>query len=140
MPSHLDAPITKARTTMRNVRQRTVGLLMTALAVSLWGCGGAPAEDTSTEEVTVSGKVTFKGKPVPKGEVRFSPGNSSRPSPPRKSAISKDGSYSVKTLVGVNDVEVFAPIIQKAGPDVRPFSHDVKSGDNTFDIELPRTQ
>jgi hypothetical protein len=124
---------------MRDRERRIVGTLITAAVISLSGCGGgAPREDSSTEEATVSGKVSFKGKPLTTGDVTFSAGNVSRPSPPRKSPISKEGTYSVKTLVGVNNVEVFSATIQKAGPDMPPFSYTVKSGDQTLDIDLPK--
>jgi hypothetical protein len=123
---------------MMNTRSNVAGLLMTTVIVAAWGCGsGTVREDTTTEEATVSGTVKFKGQLLDKGEVIFNAGNSSRAAPSHKANIGKDGSYTVKTLVGENTVEVNSPIILKAGPNMPPFTKRVTSGENKIDIELP---
>src|SRR5262249_35546580 len=67
------------------------------------GGGGPPPADTTTAEANVHGTITFKGKPVTKGEVAFDPSNYLRKNEAsRRVEIGKDGSYSVKTLAGVN--------------------------------------
>jgi hypothetical protein len=124
---------------MWNARLKVAGLLMATVIVAAWGCGdGSVREDSSSEEATVSGTIKFKGKPLTKGEVTFSGGNTSRTKPPAKAAIGKDGSYSLKALVGQNMVEVDSPTISRAGPNMPQFSQQVQSGDNKIDIDLPR--
>ncbi|MEJ7640103.1 MAG: hypothetical protein WKF75_19590 [Singulisphaera sp.] len=52
--------------------------------------------------------------------------------------IGKDGSYTVKTLVGANRVSFAVPAMAH-DPLLQDLSlqYDVQSGDNTYDIELP---
>lgn len=58
------------------------------------GCGDdKPPVDTSSEEATVKGKVTLRGKPVVKGNIRFDPSNYLRRDATARSApIQPDGS------------------------------------------------
>jgi hypothetical protein len=83
------------------------------------GCGRR-----GPERVVVSGSVTYNGKPIPEGTVRFLPPQSS--SMPATTAIIKDGAYQASGLGGVAvgtykiEIEAFrqAPE-QKASPMVR---------------------
>lgn len=72
------------------------GVLLVPL-LALTGCGG---------EQTVSGTVKVDGKPLPEGNIMFSPVDG-------KSATAggsiKDGEYSVKVPVGVMRVSISAP-------------------------------
>src|SRR3954469_17261904 len=125
---------------MQNGLARLTGLAAATLLVIAWGCGsGAPAVDTSTTEATVKGVVTIRGKPVTEGRISFDPSNVKRKSEPVRSApIGKDGSYTVKTLVGGNQVTFSGPAFDKDRQlqDVLlPF--DVQAGENTFNVELP---
>lgn len=105
------------------------------------GCGGGgkPSVDTSMEEATVKGTVKFKGAPVTKGEIAFDPSNYQRKSETaRRTKIGSDGSYTVKTLVGDNQVS-FTIAEMARDPKLQDFMmhYDVKSGENNFDIALP---
>ncbi|MGE3821983.1 MAG: hypothetical protein AB7I30_21425 [Isosphaeraceae bacterium] len=105
------------------------------------GCAGEdkPPVDTSSEEATVKGTVTFNGKPVAKGEVAFDPSNYLRKSEAaRRAPIGPDGTYSVKTLVGANRVSFSIPEMAR-DPGLQDLSleYDVKSGENAYDIVLP---
>jgi hypothetical protein len=52
--------------------------------------------------------------------------------------ISKDGTYEVKTLIGVNRVTVAIPgRLPKAGHPYVQQTFDVQSGSNNFDITIP---
>src|SRR5687768_16094135 len=96
---------------MRLSRLRTVGLSMAAMLTVACGCSGAggPAPSSSTAEGTVSGTVKVKGKSVGKGEISFDPANARRKDVSARTApIGKDGTYTVKTLVGSNMVRVDA--------------------------------
>lgn len=121
---------------MNALRRRMMVLAATAGLAAAWGCsGGAPAVDTSTAEATVSGKVSFSGKTATKGTVVFDPSNYKRKdASPRSAEIGADGSYTVTTLVGQNQVSVNSPELKNS--DYPPIEFDVQSGDNTFDIEV----
>ncbi len=56
----------------------------------LIGCGGSSHEETAT----VTGKVTYQGKPVTKGRIAFYPPNGR----PAMGAIQSDGTYSLTTF------------------------------------------
>lgn len=104
------------------------------------GCNeGKPSVDTSTTEATVKGTITFKGKPVTKGEVAFDPSNYQRKNEAaRRVPIGADGGYSVKTLVGSNKVSFSIPEMTH-DPKLQDLSlsYEVPSGESTCNIELP---
>jgi len=124
---------------MRHGLRRLTGLAATTLLALGWGCGGGPAVETSTTEATVKGTVTIKGKPATEGSVTFDPSNINRKSEsPRSAPIGKDGTYSVKTLVGLNQVTFSIPAIAKDAQlqDAR-LEYVAEPGEHTFDIVLP---
>ncbi|SIN79461.1 hypothetical protein SAMN05444166_0899 [Singulisphaera sp. GP187] len=121
----------------------SIGLIPAVLAawmVALSGCdqsGGAPSVSSSTEEGTVHGTVTVNGKLASGGKILFDPSNIHRKSVSAASAeIGKDGTYSVKTLIGENLIRVESPETKKGMFNVDSF--DVKSGDNTHDVALTK--
>jgi hypothetical protein len=121
-------------------RQWEIALVAAGL-VAPWGCdgGGAPSVESSRTEAKVHGSVKARGKSLTSGEVVFNPANSARPDAPSRTApIGKDGTYEVTTLVGLNSVRVAGPPLEK-DPQLgyAALRYDVKSGDNTFDVELP---
>jgi hypothetical protein len=125
---------------MQNGLARLAGLAAATRVILGWGCGdGTPAVDTATTEATVKGIVAIRGKPVTQGTISFDPSNVKRKFEPVRSApIGKDGSYTVKTLVGGNQVTFSGPAFDKDRQlqDVLlPF--DVQAGENTFNVELP---
>lgn len=65
------------------------------LATFLTGCGG----DQGPERVVVSGTVTYNGKPIPEGDIRFMPVAAS--AVPMAGAEIKDGKYKVDGRGGV---------------------------------------
>src|SRR4051794_15189478 len=80
-------------------------------AIAVWtlaavsGCGdGKPSVDTSLNEATVTGVVSVKGKPASGGKINFNPSNSGRIVPTKSADIGPDGTYSVKTYTGDNQV------------------------------------
>lgn len=104
------------------------------------GCGdGKPSVSSSTDEANVSGSVTIQGKRATRGQVVFDPSNYQRTGVPARTAeISKDGTYTVKTLVGGNSVRVNGPEAEKAGATYTIINFEVQPGDNKLDITLPR--
>ena len=121
------------------------GGLMAACAVAVFlggGCGGetsATSAASSSEEAVVHGTVKVQGKLVRSGTVSFEPSQGDRSSAmPRTAPIGKDGTYSLKTLVGTNRVYVSAPAFPNE-PNAQRLSLecDVRSENNTFNIEFP---
>jgi hypothetical protein len=120
---------------------RWLGLSAVCLALA-WGCDGTPPASTSNTEATVSGTITVNGKPATEGEVSFDPSNiNRRDEAPRSAPIGKDGSYTVKTLVGDNRVNISSPSIQADRQiSTTDLIYDVKPGENTYDIVIPAPQ
>jgi len=120
-----------------------MSLAIAASLVLQAGCGsGAPPVSSSNTEVTVHGKVTYKGQPVTEGEIRFDPANVSRRDAPVASAkIGEDGSYSVKTLQGENTVRFNVPTLAKDDFSVASasFIYDAPAGDSTKDFDITPT-
>lgn len=120
----------------------SLGLVLACLES---GCGtsvpSGAVVSNSTEEATVSGVVTLRGKPVNNGRVYFSPLNIRRAAvPQRDAAIGKDGRYTIQTLVGDNRVQVDLKELQQAkNRDLADTERMVivKSGANTIDIAVP---
>jgi hypothetical protein len=108
------------------------------LTLVLAGCGdGAPPVDTSTNEVGVSGVVSVRGHPATGGEIRFNPSNSQRIAPTKSAPIGPDGSYSIKTYTGLNEVSFTGEVATKnSGVGLVKESVDVKSGDNKIDFDV----
>ncbi|MEQ8211429.1 MAG: hypothetical protein RH917_16515 [Lacipirellulaceae bacterium] len=71
------------------------GMLAIALVVTL-GCGGG----SGVERNTITGTVTYEGKPVPHGKIRFEPDREKGGSGPQGLAVITDGEYSTDDLAG----------------------------------------
>lgn len=113
--------------------------LIAAAVLALAGCGSNGVSG-SLEEGTVSGVVTFKGKPITSGQVAFNAANASRRDVPARTAdIGPDGRYTVKALVGGNQVSLKIPNMRKLGVDPMRAGKviDVNPGENTCDIDMP---
>ncbi|MEW4570622.1 hypothetical protein AB1L88_22390 [Tautonia sp. JC769] len=125
---------------MRSGLRRIGGIAAAAALLVGSGCGGGrPSVDTSTAEGTVSGTVMLRGKPAAGHTIAFDPSNVERKFEPARSAvIGEDGSYTVTTLVGVNQVTFSGPLIDQ-DPELQyaATSIDVARGENTLDVELP---
>jgi len=115
------------------------GLITAATLWILGGCGGgAPAVDTSNTEATVKGVVRVGGTPATEGEIVFDPRNYKRKDASARSApIGKDGTYTIQTLTGENQVKLGGSLARK-NPILQRVQHslDVHPGDNTFDFEV----
>jgi hypothetical protein len=118
------------------------------LGLALWaaGAGGCGFSDTppvsgSMEEATVKGTVRVRGKAVTNGVISFRPSNVNRPNAPlREAPINKDGTYSIKTLIGLNFVEVSCKeTLSAKNRDLmeNEQSVNIDSGENTRDIDIP---
>lgn len=125
---------------MRRELRRPFAGLMTAAA--LWGAGGcggsAPAVDTSSTEATVTGVVKIGSTPATEGEISFNPANYQRKDAAIRTApIGKDGTYTIKTLTGKNEVRLSGSLAHKKPVLSRETrSVDVKSGGMTYDFEV----
>jgi hypothetical protein len=94
-----------------------VSLTAATVGVLGQGCSDTPYVDTSQTEVTVSGVVKVKGQPASGGQISFNPSNRDRKVPAFTAPIGPDGSYTIKTYTGENEVR-FAGDVNKAYPMV----------------------
>ena len=109
---------------------------ITSVGFAIGGCGGTPNVDTSEVEATVNGTVKISGVPVKAGELIFDPANYQRPANKRTTEI-KDGAYTIKTLTGRNIIKISGTIAkQKPLLQQQTQSFEVKTGDNTFDMDF----
>lgn len=106
-----------------------------ALAV---GCDSRPPVESSMAEATVKGTVTIKGKNATKGKVVFDPSNYLRKEARRTADINPDGTYEIKTLIGLNEVQIESTEAAKAGASYDRYSLDVPAAGTTFDIKVPK--
>ena len=124
---------------MRSLRGPITGLITAASLWILGGCGGSPpAVETSNTEATVKGVVKVGGAPSAEGEIVFNPANYKRKdAAPRSAPIGKDGSYTIKTLTGENQVRLGGSLARKKQVLTRvQRTLDVHPGENTFDFEV----
>ena len=125
---------------MPHVLRRLSALAITSLLAIGWGCGsGAPPVDSSTTEATVKGTVTIRGKAAKGGKINFDPSNIERKTEVARSAeIGPDGSYTIKTLVGQNQVTFSGPaFVKDAQLQDSQLQYNVPEGESTYNIELP---
>lgn len=93
-------------------------LAVAILTMSANGCGG---KGDGPQRYHVSGKVTFRGKPVPKGFITFRPDNSKQNTGPGSGAAIENGEYTLENGKGV----VGGPyIVEITGSDGVPFEEE----------------
>jgi hypothetical protein len=80
-------------------RKRTALVLAAVTLLPSWGCGSGGA--TAPGLIPVKGKVTYKGKPVTKGHVKFEPDGYGRAA---SGELQSDGTYSLGTHKGGDGV------------------------------------
>jgi hypothetical protein len=76
---------------------RTAGLLFSVAALALSGCGTSDGP----ERYDLSGKATFKGQPIPFGEITLTPDAAQGNKGPGSTATIKDGAYRTEPGMGV---------------------------------------
>jgi hypothetical protein len=118
---------------------KTLASLLTASCV--WvvaGCGDSPPPvDSSNTEATVKGMIKVNGAPSGEGEVTFDPANIDRKdAKPRTAVVGKDGTFTITTLTGANQVTLKGSFVKKH-PILEHTSKEVvvKSGENTVNLE-----
>ena len=108
----------------------------------LAGCDGGGDE---LQRFRVTGKVTFRGEPVPKGTVLFRPDTGQGNAGPGTSAEIVDGYYETMAEQGIVggphivDVMGYDGIPYEDGPQVNPMGRPLFS-DVQFRAELPRSE
>ncbi|MGE3820449.1 MAG: hypothetical protein AB7I30_13625 [Isosphaeraceae bacterium] len=108
------------------------------LVIAATGCEGKPSVSTSKTEVTVTGTVTLHGKKATRGEIVFDPANYLRANESVRTApISKDGTYSIRTLTGQNMVRVQTPEVMKTRDEPPQLPVEVEKEGQVFDVALP---
>lgn len=136
------------------IRGMVVRSVMFAAVVGFVGCGSG-----ERKTAVVTGKVTYKGKPVPTGTVTFVP---KTPGPSATGDIKPDGTYTLTTYRSgdgavIDDHQVMIIALEDMGmrlpedrnptpPPIVPIKYastatsgltaKVVEGTNTFDFEL----
>ena len=84
-----------------------------------------------------TGVVKVDGKPATEGDVVFDPSNADRPGFPRDAPIGEDGSYTTKTLAGMNTVRLKGEVAHKFQIlQHENQTYDVPSGGGSHDLEF----
>jgi hypothetical protein len=114
--------------------------LILGLMGSVIGCGGG---DEPTR-YRVSGAVTFAGKPVPHGEVLFTPDSGKGNSGAHGIATIQDGRYDTAgtRAPGVAGGVMVVRVTALSDPSGKllaehEFNVDLPKADTTYDIEIP---
>ena len=119
-------------------RRRWLSALSLVVTLACGGCVASNGASSSMAQAKVRGKVTLKGKPLTRAEIRFNPANVYRKNVPTAAAtLGGDGSYEVTTLIGENTVTLSGRALGKNTQlQYTARSLDVKEGNNTFDVPL----
>ena len=101
------------------VKGSSAARLRRALPAALLACGLLGCGSDAPDTYHVSGNVTFGGKPVPAGLIRFTPDSSQNNSGPAGYALIQDGRYDTSADGGKGHVG--GPmIVQIDGSDSQP--------------------
>jgi hypothetical protein len=88
--------------------------LASLVLVPCWGCGASGGSGAVAALVPVKGKVTYKGRPLTNGVVRFAPEGYGRPATGR---LQSDGSYTLGTNKEGDGVVAGAHLVTVGGFD-----------------------
>lgn len=117
------------------------GWVVAIVAAALVGCG-----DSGVPRLDLHGKVTYEGKPVPAGELRFEPNVSKGGSGPIGFASIVDGEYDTRdedkgpvsgpvrvTITGYKSAEAFAPTLFRK----HRVELDLDGSQRQYDFDVP---
>jgi hypothetical protein len=138
---------------MRTISVQGWGIVLLA-SLLLGLCIGCGPTAPKREYADVAGKVTYKGEPLKTGTVMFQPSSGEFAA----GEIKSDGTYSLKGVVGQNDVMIVSReptppgdleenkkkkipppksfIPESYGTPATPLKFDVKAGQNKADFDL----
>jgi hypothetical protein len=124
---------------MKSVPRSHILVLLNFLVCTICqGCGnGKPFVDTSKTEAKVSGTVRVRGQLAEGGTIIFNPSNSERIVPTFSATINKDGTYSVTTYTGGNQV-LFDGDVALKNREIGLLREyvEVQRGENTANFDL----
>lgn len=114
--------------------------LAAAALVSVAGCGGS-----AETRYRLSGGAKYDGKPIPYGEVLFTPDGAKQNSGPQGIAYIRDGRYDTGTLdgKGVAGGPTVVRVTAFAGPGGKLLCEvelpaDLPRQDGTYDVDVPK--
>jgi hypothetical protein len=115
--------------------RRAVVALASAVALAAGLAGCSPGNGLSLGRV--SGKITYKGQPVPFGQIMFMPDDSKgTKGPPALGTISSDGSYTMSTEESGDGAVVGYHRVSVTGLDPKPVLAPSKNLDDMSDNEV----
>ena len=126
---------------MRRTNRSLAASIASAALMAAWGCGesGDGGKAAPRADATVAGKIMIKGKPAAKGRINFEPVDApgGLPVASNVAQVGKDGTYSVTTRTGSNDVTVSGTGDPKTDASYNKTSFEVQPGSNTLNLDLP---
>jgi hypothetical protein len=84
--------------TTMNSRHRSVLFILSVSVGVLWGCGSKTPD--GKPKISLSGKVTHGGKPIPRGRIEFEPDTEKGNTGPLVTVTIRDGEYSAPAAQG----------------------------------------
>lgn len=123
--------------------RRLAALFASAALMTAGGCGEKPTTvdetaSNSKAEATITGKVSIKGKAASRGRVTIEPlGTNGIPTGSNVAQVDKDGTYTVTTTAGSNDISVSSTGDATIDSGYNKMTTEVKPGPNTLDLDLP---
>ncbi len=133
-----------AKTTLNRLAGGRLASIV-CIVVLLTGCGGP----SGPPRYVVSGQVTFRGKPVPVGEIIFRPDAKAGNEGPGSVAAIRNGAYSTESGKGVVGGPYVVEIVGFDGISVAELTEggvlfnpitrqvDFPANDSTRDFDLP---
>jgi hypothetical protein len=117
---------------------RALAVMAALISLLCQGCGSSSGALPASPPVPVKGKITYRGIPLPKGEITLTPTDGGQPA---RGTIQPDGAFVLKTfqdddgaLIGVHAVAVTGtdrPLALKKEAHVR-----VTEGKSDYVIDL----
>jgi len=116
------------------------GIVVTSVLLISGGCGRTPSD--GPQRFSLSGTVTFDGKPLPVGRIRFSPDSKKGNEGPGALVSVRDGKFRTDSTKGIVGGPMIAEISGSDGVPVTISGESIPDGTPLFEsyriqVELP---
>jgi hypothetical protein len=122
----------------RPIFRMTVAVVAASFIVASGCTDSRPSVDSSLTEARVTGIVKLKGKPAAGGgTIVFNPSNVERKVAATTASINPDGTYTLKSYSGGNEVKFSGPFMKDERALALASRYcELKAGDNVVDFDL----
>jgi hypothetical protein len=97
---------------------RTLALMAALISLTCEGCGSSSEALPPSPPVPVKGKITYRGKPLPKGEITLTPTDGGQQA---RGTIQPDGTFVLRTFQGDDGALIGVHAVTVTGTD-RPLT------------------